>query len=142
MIQMRTEDVQQINISKVSIIVPTFNNEGTIEACVNSIKMQSYKNIEIILVDDGSTDNTGAICDAIAMMDERIKVIHQKNKGLSGARNSGMSMATSEYLCFVDGDDEIAVDYVEKMLYAREKSNADLVISGITFYEKKKTRYD
>lgn len=124
---------------KISIIVPTYNNDGTISATIKSIQEQTFANIEIILVDDGSTDKTGKICDAFAEEDGRIKVIHQKNKGICGARNTGMDAATGDYLCFVDGDDEIESNYVEKLKSALSQTDAELIVGGITIYEMKKT---
>lgn len=124
---------------KVSVIVPTYNNEGTIAATIASIQAQTYSNIDIILVDDGSTDQTGEICDKFALKDERIKVIHQENKGICGARNAGMDSAITEYICFVDGDDEIEPIYVERLLSSMIECECDFVIGGITFYEGKKT---
>ena len=105
-------------MEKISIIVPVYNIEEYIEKCVKSITKQTYKNLEIILVDDGSTDSAGKICDKLAEKDERIKVIHKKNGGLSSARNAGMKKATGDYICFIDGDDYISKDYCELMYNA------------------------
>ena len=92
---------------KVSIIIPVYNVEKYLEECVNSILNQKIKNYEIILVDDGSTDSSGEICDKMSANNQEITVIHQKNQGLSEARNSGIKKATGEYLMFVDSDDFI-----------------------------------
>ena len=94
---------------KVTIIVPVYNVEQYIEKCVESILRQNYKNIEIILVDDGSTDLSGDICDAYGKKDTRVKVIHKSNGGLSSARNTGLKIASGEYISYVDSD-----DYVQK----------------------------
>ena len=87
---------------KVSVIVPVYNVEKYLHKCLDSIINQTYRNLEIILVDDGSPDNCGAICDEYAQKDSRIKVIHQKNGGLSAARNTGLDCAVGEYISFVD----------------------------------------
>ena len=96
----------------ISVIVPVYNVEKYLEACINSILCQTYKNIEIILVDDGATDRSGKICDLYLKKDSRIKVIHKENGGLSDARNYGMKAATGECLVFVDSDDIVSADYV------------------------------
>ena len=98
---------------KISVIVPVYNVEQYLERCVESIINQTYKNLEIILVDDGSTDNSGKLCDELAKKDNRIKVIHKENAGVSEARNSGIQKATGEYLCFVDADDFVMNDYIK-----------------------------
>lgn len=98
-------DVQ--NQPLISIIVPVYNVEQYLPRCIDSIRNQTYKNIEIILVDDGSTDNSGCLCDKYATIDSRIIVIHQENQGLSGARNSGINVCSGEYLGFIDSDDFI-----------------------------------
>ena len=90
---------------KISIIVPVYNVEQYLAECIESIKDQSLTDIEIILVDDGSPDNSGAICDDYARKDDRIRVIHKKNGGLSSARNAGLEVAIGEYIGFVDSDD-------------------------------------
>lgn len=97
---------------KISVIVPVYNVEKYIRKCVDSLIQQNYKNIEIILVDDGSPDNSSAILDKFATEDERVKVIHKTNGGVSSARNAGLDIATGEYIMFVDGDDWVEPDYV------------------------------
>ena len=111
----------------VSIIVPVYNVEQYLEKCVNSIINQSYKNLEIILVDDGATDNSGKICDELAKLDNRIKVYHKENGGLSDARNYGVERATGEYIGFVDSDDYIDPKMYEKLYEAIKKENVDVV---------------
>lgn len=96
----------------ISVVVPVYNVENYIEKCVNSLMNQTYKNIEIILVDDGSPDRSSTIIDGLAKMDQRIHVIHQKNKGVSAARNAGLERSTGDYIMFVDGDDWVDSDYV------------------------------
>lgn len=100
----------------ISVIVPVYNVEQYLADCIQSILMQTYSLFEIILVDDGSTDGSGILCDVWQKKDSRIRVFHQKNSGLSAARNRGMREAKGEYLCFVDSDDWIAPDYL-KILY-------------------------
>ena len=114
---------------KISVIVPAYNVEKYIEKCINSIIKQSYENIEIIIVDDGSTDKTSKICDKIAKADNRIVVIHQQNQGLSQARNNGIKVATGNYISLVDGDDIVGENFLQNMISAMH-SNIDVVISG------------
>ena len=97
----------------ISVIVPVFNVENFIDVCISSLIKQSYSNIEIILVDDGSTDESGLHCDKWAEVDKRIKVFHQDNGGLSAARNTGLNHASGDYICFVDSDDFVMEDYVK-----------------------------
>ena len=106
---------------KISVIVPVYNVENYLRRCVDSIINQTYKNLEIILVDDGSPDNCPVICDEYAQKDSRIKVIHKENGGLSSARNCGMDMATGEYIGFVDGDDWIESDMYKFLIENAEK---------------------
>ncbi len=100
---------------KISVIVPVYNVEAYLDRCVKSIVMQTHHNLEIILVDDGSLDRSGQLCDKWADMDNRIHVIHKENGGLSSARNSGLDVATGDYIGFVDSDDYIAPDMYEKL---------------------------
>lgn len=113
----------------VSIIVPAYNVGKYIEECVRSIMNQSYKQIEIIVVDDGSPDDTPIIIDKLAAIDKRIIPIHQQNTGVSAARNAGIKASTGEYLVFVDGDDYIAPDFVEYMLRLVEITGGELCLS-------------
>lgn len=118
---------------KVSVIVPVYNVEKYLRRCLDSIINQTYQNLEIILVDDGSPDNCGAICDEYAAKDHRIQVIHRENGGLSAARNSGLDAATGDYVAFVDSDDWLTGDFVEK-LHAHAEQNA-LVVANMVFWE-------
>ncbi len=95
----------------ISVIIPCYIVEMYIDRCLKSVLNQTYQEIEIILVDDGSTDNTGMICDRYSTVDERIKVIHKENGGLSSARNAGLARATGKYIGFVDSDDWIDDDF-------------------------------
>lgn len=111
----------------ISIIVPIYNTEKYLNECVDSIINQTYKNIEIILVNDGSTDNCLKICDEYAQKDKRVKVIHKENGGLSSARNSGLDILTGKYVCFIDSDDYVATTFVYDMFNLITKYNADIV---------------
>ena len=113
---------------KVSVIVPIYKVEKYLSECVDSIRNQTLEDIEIILVDDGSPDNCPQICDEYKKLDNRIKVVHKKNGGLSSARNAGMRVATGEYIGFVDSDDYIEVDMYEKMYNTSKKYNVDFVM--------------
>lgn len=110
----------------ISIIVPVYMVEEFLPKCIDSIINQTYKNIEIILVDDGSEDNCPILCDEYAAKDERIIVIHQENVGLSGARNKGLEIAKGEYVCFVDSDDYIDEEFIESLYDAIKKTNSDI----------------
>ena len=116
----------------VSIIVPVFNVEKYIDECINSLLSQTHKDIEIILVDDESPDNCPKICDDYAMKDDRIKVLHKKNGGLSDARNAGIEIATGDYIMFVDSDDYITDDMVEQLLFVVDVSGMDIAACGYT----------
>ena len=99
----------------ISVVVPVYKVEKQLCRCVDSLIRQTYGNIEIILVDDGSPDGCPALCDGYAKKDSRIKVIHRQNGGLSAARNSGIDVARGEYIAFVDSDDYVADDYIDFM---------------------------
>lgn len=120
-------------MSKVTVVVPCFNSERFLEHCVDSILSQSCEDLELILVNDGSTDGTPAICDAYAAKDARVRVIHQTNKGYSGARNVGIEAATGEYIMFVDSDDWIEPDVLADAVRGIEAENADYAIGGVNF---------
>lgn len=121
---------KMIENSLVSIVVPVYNVEQYLRKCLNSIVNQTYQNIEIICVDDGSPDDSINILNEFAENDKRIKVIRQENQGLSGARNTGINNATGKYIMFVDSDDWIELNMVELMATKMEKENLDLVICG------------
>lgn len=113
---------------KVSIIVPVYNSEKYIGECIDSIVKQSYENIELVLVDDGSRDSSGLICDKYALIDERIKVIHNTNHGVSHARNCGIEIASGEYLCFIDSDDYVDLDFIYKLVIPTKDKQYDFVV--------------
>ena len=114
----------------ISVIVPVYNVAPYLTRCLDSIVMQTWQNLEIILVDDGSRDDSGGICDRYAARDARIRVIHKENGGLSSARNAGLDIAAGEYVGFVDSDDWIEPDTYTAMLELMEKYNAQLVCAG------------
>lgn len=111
----------------LSVIVPVYRVEKFLKRCLDSIVNQTYKNLEIILIDDGSPDNSGKICDEYAKIDKRITVIHQLNLGLSQARNNGVAIATGEYITFVDSDDWIEKEMYEYMIETGENLNLDII---------------
>lgn len=113
-----------------SIIIPVYNVEKYLERCINSIINQTEKNIEIILVDDGSLDKSGDICDSFAKNDSRIVVIHKKNGGLSDARNKGLEISNGKYILFVDSDDWCEENFVEEVCNIAELNSLDLVVCG------------
>lgn len=119
---------------KVSIIVPIYNVEKYLDRCVQSILNQTLKEIEIILVDDGSPDGCPAMCDEYAKQDSRVKVIHKKNGGLGLARNSGLEIATGEYVAFVDSDDFVNPDMYEKLYNTAKHKNLDTCYCGFNYY--------
>ncbi|OZG61319.1 glycosyltransferase [Bifidobacterium lemurum] len=114
----------------ISIVVPVYNVENYLEDCAASITQQSYTNLEIILVDDGSTDSCPTLCDLLATEDPRVQVIHQSNRGLSGARNAGLQHATGEYICFVDSDDMIHPELVQASVNALQRHHTAAVMYG------------
>ncbi len=117
-------------MTKVSIIVPVYKAEKYISKCIESLISQKLRDIEIILVDDGSPDKSGIICDEYAKKDNRIKVIHKQNGGVSSARNKGIDVATSEYILFVDSDDWVESDYAERLLNVKNKYPENEVACG------------
>lgn len=118
---------------KVSVIIPIYQVEKYLERCIKSVINQSYKNIEIILIDDGSTDHCPTICDEYAQKDSRIIVIHKQNGGLSSARNSGLLACNGDYVSFIDSDDYIDEHMIEIMVKKIEITNSDIVCCGFYF---------
>ena len=114
----------------ISVIVPVYRVEKYLDRCIKNILSQTYRNLEIILVDDGSPDECGKICDRYAGLDHRITVIHQKNSGSSGARNAGLGIAHGKYICFVDSDDGIDSKMIETLYRAISRRNDDLALCG------------
>ena len=117
----------------VSIVIPVYNLEKYLEKCLNSVINQTYRNLEIILLDDGSCDKSLEICKGFESKDKRVKVFSHSNRGVSYTRNRGIGISAGEYLMFVDGDDYLKPLWVENYVKAAEKSNADVVIGGLTF---------
>ena len=119
-----------VNHPLVSMMIPVYKVEKFICRCIDSVIGQTYKNLEIILINDGSPDRCGEICDKNEKKDKRIRVIHQKNQGVSAARNAGLEIATGQWLYFLDSDDYISAPAIEKMVSTAEKGHHDIVIAG------------
>lgn len=111
----------------ISVVIPVYNVEKYLSECLDSVINQTYKNLQIILVDDGSTDSSGKICDEYAEKDARITVVHQSNAGAGAAKNTGLDLVKGEYFSIIDSDDYIELDMYEKMVNSLEKYNADIV---------------
>lgn len=126
-----------MNEKIISVIVPIYNVEPYLRKCVNSILNQTYQNLEVILVDDGSPDHCGEICDEYAQMDSRIKVIHKQNGGLSDARNAGIDAAHGEYIMFVDSDDYIAETMLQKLYRALVSYDAEMSLCSLLYVDEK-----
>ena len=130
----KSDEIEEKNI--ISVIIPIYRVEKYLNKCVDSVLNQTHRNIQVILVDDGSPDNCPAICDEYAKKDRRVKVIHKKNGGLSDARNCGLQYAIGEYISFVDSDDYLDVRMLEILYNMVKEENCDLAIVGFkTFYE-------
>lgn len=119
----------------ISVIVPVYNSERYLSECLKSIVGQSYREFEVIVVDDGSTDSSFEICNHYAQMDSRVKVVHQKNGGSTSARKTGLRLVEGKYILFVDSDDWIDTDCIEKLSDMMEKTDADIVVSGYMIEE-------
>lgn len=128
-------------MEKVSVIVPVYNVEKYLERCVISILNQSYRNIELILVDDGSTDESKGICDRYLSLDDRTRVIHIQNAGVSNARNIGINLSTGKYIAFVDSDDHIASDLIDNMCQNIDKYDCDMIAINSYYVEKINNTY-
>lgn len=116
----------------VSVIVPVYNCEKYLEKCINSLRRQSYTELEIIIIDDGSKDNTWDICSKLSKEDDRIQIIQQENQGVSCARNQGIKIAKGEYIAFVDGDDWVEQNYIECLLNSLLNEQADMSVCGLS----------
>lgn len=133
---------EEFEKNRISVIVPVYKSEDVLKRCVDSILSQTYKNLEVILVDDGSPDASGRICDNYAEYDSRVRVIHKRNSGVAAARNSGLDIATGEYCTFVDSDDYIDSHMYQSMMKIMEQYKCDLVMCDcIKEYINKKERY-
>lgn len=115
-------------MDKISVIIPVYNVEKYLSACIKSILNQTHRNLELILIDDGSKDNSGQICDEFAKKDSRIRVIHQENGGVSVARNKGVDISEGDYIAFVDSDDFVAPNMYESLLKAIKRTDADMAL--------------
>ena len=136
------EENQEMMNTLISIIIPVYQAEETIERCLHSIVEQTYSNLEIILIDDGSTDKSGEICDIWAEKDCRIRVIHQKNQGVSEARNRALNICTGEYIGFVDSDDWIEPDMFQTLVLNAEKFHSEISICGYVINERTVDSFD
>lgn len=110
----------------ISVIIPVFNSQRYLRECVNSVRAQTYSDLQILLIDDGSTDESGAICDALAEEDKRIQVIHQPNRGVSAARNAGLKAAKGDLISFIDADDTLDPDMYEFLVHLMHEHDADI----------------
>ena len=115
-------------MKKISVIIPVYNAEKTLKRCIDSVLQQDYKNLQVILIDDGSTDGSSDLCDLYATKEKRIEVVHQKNGGVCKARNTGLDLATGDYITFLDNDDYIKENAYSTMMDNLEKSNADICL--------------
>ncbi len=129
-------------MAKVSVIVPVYNVEKYLEECIESLINQTLTDIEIICINDGSTDNSLKILEELQKKDNRIKIINQKNSGVSSARNNGIENATGEYIGFVDSDDWIDSDYYEKLYNTAKKYNSDIAAGDMYRRNKKRFNYE
>lgn len=132
-------------MEKISLIIPVYNAEKTLDRCLDSVVSQTYENLEIILVNDGSKDRSGKSCDKWAQKDDRIKVIHKENGGVSSARNIALKNLSGDYILWVDSDDFIELDYCQTLIDVAQKENADVVVARFTRSEellKENDRYD
>ncbi|HCR4895454.1 TPA: glycosyltransferase family 2 protein, partial [Enterococcus faecium] len=109
----------------ISVIIPVYNVEKYVGSCLESVCNQTYKNLDIIIVDDGSKDSSNKICEDYALKDSRIRIIHKNNAGLGLARNTGLEHVKGKYVAFIDSDDFVAANYIEAMLNGIKRSNAD-----------------
>ena len=126
-------------MEKVSVIIPVYNAENDIIKCVNSVKNQTYPYWEVILIDDGSEDQSGNICDEYARNDERIITVHNQNSGVSSSRNCGIKRASGDFLLFIDSDDYIESDTLKKLINCVHETSAEMVICGF-YYHKIKSK--
>ena len=116
---------------KVSVIIPAFNVSAYLEDAVGTVQRQSYQNLEIVIVNDGSTDDSGAIADRIARKDRRIRVIHKQNGGLGAARNTGLAATSGEYVTFVDSDDQLTPRAIEVLVESLERTGSEFAIGSV-----------
>ena len=126
---------------KISVIIPIYNVERYLRQCLDSVINQTYRNLEILLIDDGSPDHCGGICDEYAQRDSRIRVLHKKNAGVHAAWNDGLAMATGDWIAFVDSDDWLEFDYFETLLTGSQTDIADVIQSGGYYWEEQRGQF-
>ena len=120
----------------VSVIIPVYNTRDYIEKCVRSVMDQSYTRLEIVIIDDGSNDGSGEVLEMLASEDNRIRLFHQENQGVSKARNFGISVSSGTYFTFVDGDDYISRNYIRRFVKCAERTNAQMILSGLDYVDE------
>lgn len=125
---------------KISLVIPAYNAESSLRRCVSSICVQTYRHLEIIIVDDGSTDGTARLCESLSREDSRVRVIHQRNQGVSAARNAGLDIATGQWIMFVDGDDELLPEACETLMRQVGGSAVDVVLFGYETAQESRER--
>lgn len=128
-------------MEKVSVIIPVYNDEKYLKQCVESVRNQSYSNLEIILVNDGSTDNSLAICEELRQNDDRVRVLNRVNSGVGSSRNAGLAMATGDYVLFVDNDDWLLPDHIKNLYQLLKKNNADIAVGNFLFFNEKDAKF-
>lgn len=133
--------INRLAYQLVTIIIPVYNSEVYLSGCLQSVINQSYDNLELILINDGSTDDSGKICDTFSRNDNRIKVFHIENSGVSAARNLGLNLAKGKYIAFIDSDDTVHQNYIDKLYNAAAAQDSDIVCTGYT-YTGKELKYD
>lgn len=121
---------------KISVIVPVYNIAAYLDECVSSLAAQTHRDLEIMLIDDGSTDGSGELCDAWARRDERVKAIHKVNGGAASARNAGLDQCTGDFVCFVDSDDVVEPDHAAHLLQTLREHQADMAVCGISMWSR------
>ena len=130
-----------MNEGKISVIIPIYNVERYLRQCLDSVINQTYRNLEILLIDDGSPDHCGEICDEYAQRDDRIRILHKKNAGVHAAWNDGLEMATGAWVSFVDSDDWVETSMYEKMLSDPRSNEADIIITNGYFWEENRGQF-
>ncbi len=135
--------MKEIKMSKISVIVPVYNAEAYVKQCVESVFQQSYTDLEILLINDGSTDRSALICEQLKAMDERVRVVHlSENRGLGAARNTSLEVATGDYILFLDADDWIDSNHVSDLYELITRTQSDVAIANFTRYYEDEARYE
>lgn len=135
--------MKEIKMSKISVIVPVYNAEAYVKQCVESVFHQSYTDLEILLINDGSTDRSALICEQLKAMDDRVKVVHfSENRGLGAARNTSLEVATGDYILFLDADDWIDSNHVSDLYDLITRTQSDVAIANFTRYYEDEARYE